>query len=125
MPLLFFAGRAAWRRIRRPRRPPAPTTPRDQIINSINEIINNNWSTRELERQINSLLFERLSLSKDKNKIKELASKGQIIAKPEDLIKDPYVLEFLGIPENSNYLEKDIENLLISKLQKFLLEYLP
>lgn len=88
----------------------------------INEIISNNWSTREFERQINSLLFERLSLSKDKNKIKKLASKGQIINKPEDLIKDPYVLEFLGIPENSDYIEKDLENILISKLQRFLLE---
>src|SRR3989344_6560703 len=76
----------------------------------INESINSKWSTRELERQINSLLFERLALSKDKKKVKELASKGQIIEKPIDLIKDPYILEFLDIKESSSYLEKDLES---------------
>lgn len=85
------------------------------------ETINNNWSTRELERQINSLLYERIALSKDKDKVKELSTKGQIIIKPEDLIKDPYVLEFLGVNENKN-LEKNIENLLVEKLKDFLME---
>jgi len=88
----------------------------------LNEAIGSNWSTRELERQINSLLFERIYLSRDKNKAKELSRKGQIIKTAEDSIKDPYVLEFLGIPENSECLEKDLEKALIGKLQKFLLE---
>jgi len=86
------------------------------------ETANNQWSTRELERQINSLLYERLSLSKNKKEVKEFAKKGQIIEKPEDLIKDPYVLEFLDLNENEKYLEKDLESLLISKLKDFLLE---
>ena len=63
------------------------------------ETIKNNWSTRELERQIDSLLFERLTLSKNKNKVMELSRRGQIIERPEDAIKDPYILEFLGLPE--------------------------
>lgn len=88
----------------------------------LNETINSNWSTRELERQINSLLFDRITLSKNKKKIKELSVKGQVIKKPEDIIKDPYVLEFLGLRENGEYLEKDVEKLLIDKLKEFLLE---
>ncbi len=88
----------------------------------LNEAINSKWSTRELERQIGSLLYERLALSKDKDTVKELSVKGQIIEKPEDAIKDPYVLEFLGIKENAHYLEKDIEKALINKLKGFLLE---
>ena len=86
------------------------------------EVINNRWSTRELERQINSLLYERLALSKDKNKVKELSIRGQEIQTPQDIIKDPYVLEFLELQENKNYLEKDLENALIDKLKDFLLE---
>ncbi len=86
------------------------------------ECINNNWSTRELERQINSLLYERIALSKNKNKVKELSLKGQVIQAPNDLIKDPYVLEFLELSENKDHLEKDIEQAIINKLQKFLLE---
>lgn len=88
----------------------------------LNEVISNNWSTRELERQINSLLFERISMSKDKKKIRELAIKGQKIETPEDAIKDPYILEFLGLKENIDYLEKDLEKGLIKKLKDFLLE---
>jgi predicted nuclease of restriction endonuclease-like (RecB) superfamily len=88
----------------------------------LNEAINSNWSTRELERQINSLLYERLLLSKDKKKALELSTKGQIIETPEDLIKDPYVLEFLNLKENRALLEKDLESALIDKLQEFLLE---
>ncbi|MFH0905952.1 MAG: PDDEXK nuclease domain-containing protein [archaeon] len=86
------------------------------------ETINNKWSTRELERQICSLLFERLVLSKGEANIKELASKGQVIEKPKDLIKDPYVLEFLELSENKKYLEKDIESKIIEKLKDFILE---
>jgi predicted nuclease of restriction endonuclease-like (RecB) superfamily len=86
------------------------------------ETINNKWGTRELERQIHSLLFERLALSKDKKKILELSKEGQVVREGKDIIKDPYVLEFLGLKENRNYLEKDLEQALIDKLQNFLLE---
>lgn len=86
------------------------------------EAINNKWGTRELERQIHSLLFERLALSKDKKKILELSKEGQVIREGKDIIKDPYVLEFLGLKENKNYLEKELEQALIDKLQSFLLE---
>lgn len=86
------------------------------------EAINARWSTRELERQINSLLFERLALSRDKEGVMELAQKGHEIQQPSDLVKDPYVLEFTGIPQNIRFLEKDLEQALIDKLQHFLLE---
>ncbi len=86
------------------------------------EASNNNWSTRELERQISSLLFERLALSGDKEKVLELSRKGQIVASPEDLIKDPYVLEFLGMSESPDFHEKDLGQNLIDRLQSFLLE---
>jgi predicted nuclease of restriction endonuclease-like (RecB) superfamily len=88
----------------------------------MNEAANNNWSTRELERQISSLLFERLSLSKDKKSVNRMAKKGQIIKTPEDLIKDPYILEFLGLEKMEKYYESDLEKALITHLQKFLLE---
>lgn len=88
----------------------------------LEECINSTWSTRELERQINSLLFERLALSKDKKGVLELAKKGHHIASPADIVKDPYVLEFLGLEKHEKYLEKDIEQVLIDKLQQFLLE---
>jgi predicted nuclease of restriction endonuclease-like (RecB) superfamily len=86
------------------------------------ETINNNWSTRELERQHHSSLYERLALSKDKNKIIELSKKGQILEQPNDIIKSPFVLEFLGLEEKSSYSENDLENAIITKLQSFLLE---
>ena len=86
------------------------------------EATQNNWSFRELERQFDSSLYERLALSKDKNAIKELALQGQIIEKPEDLIKDPYILEFTGLPELPIYSESELEQKLIDNLQKFLLE---
>ena len=69
------------------------------------EAIENNWSLRELKRQVNSSLYERLVLSKNKEKVKELAVKGQIIEKAQDIIKDPYILEFLGLDEKSDYSE--------------------
>lgn len=82
----------------------------------------NNWSIRELERQFDSSLYERLALSRNKEAIKELALQGQIIEKPEDMIKDPYILEFTGLPELPQYSESDLEQKLIDNLQKFLLE---
>ncbi len=86
------------------------------------ECADNNWSTRELDRQINSLLFERLALSKDKEGVLSLAKKGQQLATPDDLVKDPYVLEFLGLPQSERLLERDLESSLIEHLQHFLLE---
>jgi len=86
------------------------------------ECIVSHWNTRELERQINSALFERIALSKDKKGVLKLASKGQRIEKPEDAIKDPYILEFLGIPENYHYSEKHLEQKIIDNMQNFLLE---
>jgi predicted nuclease of restriction endonuclease-like (RecB) superfamily len=86
------------------------------------EAVNAHWSTRELERQINSLLFERLALSRDKKGVMKLAQKGHEISTPTDLVKDPYVLEFTGIPQPDRLYEKDLEQALIDKLQYFLLE---
>ncbi len=88
----------------------------------LQESINSNRSTRELERHINSLLYERIALSKDKEKVKELSEQGQIIKTPKDIIKEPYILEFLGLKDNTNLHESDIEQLLINKLKQFLLE---
>ena len=86
------------------------------------ESIQNNWSLRELRRQIDSALYERLVLSRDKAKVKELAFKGQVIEKSEDVVKDPYILEFLGLEEQSNYSENKLETEIINNLEKFLLE---
>ena len=66
------------------------------------EAAENGWSTRELERQINSLLFERLALSREKEEVLDIAKRGQQITKPSDLVKDPYVMEFLGLKENNH-----------------------
>ncbi len=86
------------------------------------QCVKENWSVRELRRQINSMLFERLALSKDKKGVLQLAREGHIIEKEEDIIKDPYVFEFLGIPEQYQYTEKELEQRLIDNLQMFLLE---
>lgn len=86
------------------------------------EAVNAHWSTRELERQIHSLLYERLALSRDQDGVKNLARKGHTIQTPTDLIKDPYVLEFTGLPQANRLLESDLEQSLIDKLQFFLLE---
>ena len=89
------------------------------------EIINSNWSIREMKRQINSSLYERLLLSEgvlNKEKVRSLSIKGQELIKPEDVIKSPYVFEFLGIPENKPLLEKDLERRLIKHIEDFLLE---
>jgi predicted nuclease of restriction endonuclease-like (RecB) superfamily len=82
----------------------------------------NNWSARELERQINSLLFERLALSKDKKGLLKLATRGQEVHQPIDAIKDPVVMEFLGIPVSHRLVESKLEEALINDLQSFLLE---
>ena len=86
------------------------------------ESIKNNWAARELERQINSLLYERLALSKDKKGLMKLATKGHEIRKPEDVFKDPVVIEFLGLPESPRLVESKLEAALINNLQAFLLE---
>ena len=86
------------------------------------EALNARWSTRELERQINALLFERLALSRDKAGVLSLAQQGHAIHEPADLVKDPYVLEFAGISQAGRFLEADLERALIDKLQQFLLE---
>lgn len=86
------------------------------------QCIRDKWSVRELDRQIDSMLFERLALSKDKKGVLDLSKKGQIIKTDVDIIKDPYVLEFLGISENYKYSEKELEQKIIDNLQKFLLE---
>lgn len=80
------------------------------------------WSVRELSRQINSMLFERIALSKDKKGMIELSKEGQLVKQERDAIKDPYILEFLGIPENYKYSEKELEQKIIDNLQMFLLE---
>lgn len=89
------------------------------------ETINSKWSVRELRRQIETSLFERLVLSDgkaNKQKVLELSKNGQIINNPEDMIKDPYVFEFLGIPEKKPLIERELENKLIKHMEKFLLE---
>ena len=88
----------------------------------IKEVESEGWSIRELDRQINSMLFERIALSKDSKGVLKLADKGQIIDKAKDLIKDPYVLEFLGLEESNRYSETDLEEKIITNLEKFLLE---
>lgn len=82
----------------------------------------NNWSLRELQRQFDSALYQRLVLSRDKEKVNELAEKGQIIESAQDAIKDPYILEFIGLPEQNTYSESELEQALIDKLEHFLLE---
>ncbi|MCX5782784.1 MAG: PDDEXK nuclease domain-containing protein [Elusimicrobia bacterium] len=86
------------------------------------QCINENWSVRQLQRQINSSLFERIALSKDKKSILKLANKGHVIENEVDLVKDPYILEFLKIPEHYKYTEKELEQRIIDNLQMFLLE---
>lgn len=80
------------------------------------------WSTRELERQIASHLYERLAASRDKDDVLALARKGQELLTPQDVIKDPVVLEFLGLPERPHWRERDLEQAIIDHLQEFMLE---
>ena len=86
------------------------------------ECIAENWGVRSLRRQIDSALYLRLAASKDKEGIMQLAHKGIVVQQPEDVIKQTYTLEFLGIPERKRYSEKDLEQRLIDNLQTFLLE---
>src|SRR4051794_1040363 len=86
------------------------------------EAVNARWSTRELERQINSLLFDRLALSRDEAGGMALARRGHEITQPSDLVKDPLVLEFTGLRDDERFRESDLEQALIAKLQQFLLE---
>ena len=90
----------------------------------MNEAADQNWSTRTLERQINSLYYERLLMSRDKKPvIREMQEKTKsLVSTPQDFIKDPYVLEFLGLRDNPNYRESDLEQSIIGKLQAFMLE---
>ncbi len=89
------------------------------------ETINSGWSVRELKRQVESSLFERLLLSRgdvNKEKVLELALKGNEIFTPADIIRDPYVFEFLGLPEDKPFMESDLERALVQQIEKFLLE---
>lgn len=86
------------------------------------EALQNNWSLREMKRQFNSGLYERLALSRDKQGIRELATKGQLIEKPFDLLKEPLVLEFLNLKEHYQYSEKELETAIIDRIQEFMLE---
>ena len=82
----------------------------------------NQWSVRYLQRQFNTSLYERLVLSRDKEKIKELAIKGQLIENPQDLLKEPLILEFLGLEEKNEYSETELETAIINQIEKFMLE---
>jgi predicted nuclease of restriction endonuclease-like (RecB) superfamily len=82
----------------------------------------NQWTLKELERQFNSSLFERLALSKNKDGILEMAKKGQIIENPKDILKEPLILEFLGLEEKSDYSESELETAIINQIEKFILE---
>jgi predicted nuclease of restriction endonuclease-like (RecB) superfamily len=97
---------------------------KDQKERSFYEIesTQNNWSVRELKRQFDSGLYERLALSKNKKKIKQLAERGQVIEKPEDVLKSAYILEFLGLEKKSDYTESDLESAIINKIENFILE---
>lgn len=80
------------------------------------------WTLRELRRQFDSSLFERLALSRDKAGLRQLAQVGQVVARPQDLLKDPLVLEFLGLDERERYSESDLETAVINQIGQFLLE---
>jgi predicted nuclease of restriction endonuclease-like (RecB) superfamily len=86
------------------------------------ECASNNWSLKELQRQFDSALYERLALSRDKAGIKLMSEKGQIVEKPLDILKDPYILEFLDLPVQHQYSESELETEIIDKLEHFLLE---
>ena len=86
------------------------------------EAVDGGWSVRELKRQIDSSLYERLALSRDKQEVRRLAREGQVVEKAADLVKDPVVLEFLGLEESPAYSENELETAIIDRLQQFLLE---
>lgn len=86
------------------------------------EAAQSGWSLPELKRQLNSGLYERLALSRDKKRVRKLAEEGHSVSRPSDMLKDPYILEFLGLEERPAYSECDLETAIIGKLQHFLLE---
>jgi len=86
------------------------------------ETIKNRWSVRELKRQIASMLYERVGLSRDKTGVLELAKEGEVITSPAELIRDPYIFEFLGLKQEERYSESDLETALLDNLEEFLLE---
>ena len=86
------------------------------------ECLHNNWTARELQRQINSMLYERLLLSNDKEAVLAMARKERLPQSPSEIIKDPMVLEFLGLERKAHYYESDLETALIDHLQEFILE---
>lgn len=96
----------------------------DQLERSFyeQEAVNEHWGVRELKRQMKSMLFHRIALSKDKGEVLRLAQEGQIIEKPADLLRDPYVFEFTGLPALPVYKEGDLEEALVNNLSQFFLE---
>lgn len=86
------------------------------------ETADQNWTVRELKRQFDSSLYERLALSRDKAGIRKLAKKGQLVVKPADILKEPLVLEFLGLNEQTHYSESDVETAIINQIERFLLD---
>ena len=86
------------------------------------EAARSSWSVRTLQRQYNSSLYERIALSRKKDEVLRLASEGSVVSKPQDIVKQPTVLEFLGLEEKEKYAESDLETAIINKLQRFLLE---
>lgn len=86
------------------------------------EAVKNNWSLRELNRQYDTALFTRLSLTRDGSEVLRLSKEGQLLEKPQDVIKDPYILEFIGLHDKASYSESDLEQKLIEKLEHFILE---
>ena len=86
------------------------------------EATQSGWSIRTLQRQYHSSLYERLALSREKGEVLRLASEGNIVTRPQDIVKQPTVLEFLGLDEKARFVESDLETAIINKLQKFLLE---
>jgi predicted nuclease of restriction endonuclease-like (RecB) superfamily len=86
------------------------------------ESFQNQWTLKELERQFNTGLFERLAMSKNKSEILQLAKEGQIVEQPKDLVKDPLILDFLGLESRSSYTETELETAIINQIEKFMLE---
>ena len=80
------------------------------------------WTLPELKRQFNAGLYERLALSRDEDGVRRLASQGQVVSRPEDMLKEPYILEFLGLDARARYSESDLESAIIDQLERFLLE---
>lgn len=96
--------------------------PKDQVSIKPGQLQRNRWSVRELKRQINSLLYERVGLSRDKEGVLALAQEGELVTTPTAMIRDPYVFEFLGLKREELYTETQLERALLDHLQEFLLE---